>query len=125
MKIPRRQFLRLAAGAAVLPAVSRVARAQTYPTRPVKIIVPVAPGGGTDVIGRIMAEQMRATLGQPVIIENVAGGAGSVGVGRVAHAAQRARVGSLGSSPGGISVDGEAGACAFAVRVGNPSECLL
>jgi tripartite-type tricarboxylate transporter receptor subunit TctC len=64
-----------------------MARAQAYPSRPITIVVPFAPGGGTDVIGRIMAEQMRATLGQPIIVENVAGAAGSVGVGRVARAA--------------------------------------
>jgi tripartite-type tricarboxylate transporter receptor subunit TctC len=87
MKLPRRQFLRLAAGAAALPAVARISWAQSYPSRPITIVVPFAAGGGTDVIGRIMAEQMRATLGQPIIIENVVGGAGSVGVGRVARAA--------------------------------------
>jgi tripartite-type tricarboxylate transporter receptor subunit TctC len=87
MKLPRRRFLHLAAGAAALPAVARISWAQSYPTRPITIIVPFAPGGGTDVIGRIMAEQMRATLGQPIVIENVVGGAGSVGVGRVARAA--------------------------------------
>jgi tripartite-type tricarboxylate transporter receptor subunit TctC len=87
MKLPRRQFLRLAAGAAALPAVARISWAQSYPSRPITIVVPFAAGGGTDVIGRIVAEQMRATLGQPIIIENVVGGAGSVGVGRVARAA--------------------------------------
>jgi tripartite-type tricarboxylate transporter receptor subunit TctC len=87
MKLRRRQFLHLAAGAAALPAVSQIARAQNYPTRPITMIVPFAPGGGTDVIARIIAEPMRASLGQPVIIENVIGAAGSIGVGRVARAA--------------------------------------
>jgi tripartite-type tricarboxylate transporter receptor subunit TctC len=86
MKVPRRQFLHLAAGAAALPAVSRFAWAQTYPTRPITIVVPYAAGGPTDVIGRILAERMRATLGQTVIIENVAGANGTIGVGRVARA---------------------------------------
>jgi tripartite-type tricarboxylate transporter receptor subunit TctC len=86
MKLPRRQFLHLAAGAAALPAVSRFAWAQTYPTRPVTIVVPYAAGGPTDVIGRILAERMRATLGQTVIIENVTGANGTIGVGRVARA---------------------------------------
>jgi tripartite-type tricarboxylate transporter receptor subunit TctC len=87
MKIQRREFLHLAAGAATLPAISRVANAQAYPTRPITMIVPFAPGGGTDVIGRIIAGPMRASLGQPVIIENVVGAAGSIGTGRVARAA--------------------------------------
>ena len=87
MKLPRRKFLHLAAGAAVLPAVSRSAWAQTYPSRPITMIVPFAPGGLTDVIGRVMAEGMRTTLGQPVIVENVGGANGSIGTGRVARAA--------------------------------------
>jgi tripartite-type tricarboxylate transporter receptor subunit TctC len=88
MKPPhRRQFLHLAAGAAALPAASRIARAQAYPTRQVTIVVPFAAGGPTDTIARIMAEGMRASLGQPVIVENVAGASGSIGVGRVARAA--------------------------------------
>jgi len=87
MNLPRRRFLHLALGAAALPAVSTIARAQTYPARPITMIVPFAPGGPTDVIGRIVAEGMRASLGQPVVIENVTGAAGSIGVGRVARAA--------------------------------------
>jgi tripartite-type tricarboxylate transporter receptor subunit TctC len=87
MKFPRRQFLQLAASAAALPAASRIARAQTYPTRPITIVVPFAAGGPTDVIARILAERTRASLGQPVIIENVTGAAGSIAVGRVALAA--------------------------------------
>src|SRR5215510_9604919 len=87
MKLPRRKFLHLAAGAAAaLPAVSRVARAQAYPSRPITMIVPFAPGGVSDVLGRMMAEPMRAILGQPVIIENVGGAAGSIGVGRAVRA---------------------------------------
>ena len=87
MKFPhRRQFLHLAAGAAVLPAVSRIARAQAWPARPITIIVPFPAGGPSDAIGRILAEPMRASLGQPVIIENVSGANGSIGVGRVARA---------------------------------------
>jgi len=63
------------------------ANAQTYPARPISMIVPLAPGGSTDVIGRIMAEGMRQVLGQPVIVENVTGAGGTIGVGRVARAA--------------------------------------
>ena len=86
MKLPRRQFMHLAVGAAALPAVSRLAWAQAYPSRPVTLVVPYAPGGNGDTIGRILAERMREPLGQPVIIENVAGAAGNIGVGRVARA---------------------------------------
>ena len=86
VKLPRRKFLHLAAGAAALPAVSRIARAQTYPSRPITMVVPFPPGGATDVIGRIIGERIRAALGTPVIVENVGGAAGSIGVGRVARA---------------------------------------
>jgi tripartite-type tricarboxylate transporter receptor subunit TctC len=82
MKFQRRHFLRLAAGAAALPAVSRVARAQTYPTRPITMIVPFPPGGANDMLGRIIAERMRGILSQSIIVENIGGAAGSIGVGR-------------------------------------------
>jgi tripartite-type tricarboxylate transporter receptor subunit TctC len=87
MKLPRRQFLHLAASAVALPVVSRIARAQTYPSRPITMIVPYPAGGPTDTIARLLGERMRASLGQPVIIENVAGAGGNIGVGRVARAA--------------------------------------
>jgi tripartite-type tricarboxylate transporter receptor subunit TctC len=83
---PRRKFLRLAAGAAALPAMSRIAEAQTYPTRPITMIVPFPAGGPTDAVGRVFAERMRGSLGQPIIIENVSGADGSIGVGRAARA---------------------------------------
>jgi tripartite-type tricarboxylate transporter receptor subunit TctC len=86
MKLPRRRFLHLAAGAAALPTVSRIATAQTYPSRPITIVVPAAAGGPLDVLARILSERMRLSLSQPFIIENVAGAAGSIGVGRVARA---------------------------------------
>jgi tripartite-type tricarboxylate transporter receptor subunit TctC len=87
MKLPRRKFLRLAAGAGVLPVASRVARAETYPSRPITVIVPFAAGGPVDTLARIVMDRMREILGQPIIIEDITGAAGSVGVGRVAHAA--------------------------------------
>jgi tripartite-type tricarboxylate transporter receptor subunit TctC len=86
MKFPRRQFLQLTASAAALPAASRIARAQTYPARPITMIVPFPAGGPTDVVGRVIAERMRNSLGQPIIIENVSGADGSIGVGRAARA---------------------------------------
>jgi tripartite-type tricarboxylate transporter receptor subunit TctC len=86
LKLPRRNFLQLAAGAAALPALPLIARAQAYPTRPITMVVPYAAGGNSDTIGRIVAERMREPLGQPVIIENVAGAAGNIGVARVTRA---------------------------------------
>src|SRR6516225_6852325 len=83
---PRRQFLRLAVGAAALPALSRNADAQSYPTRPITMIVSGVAGAGSDPIGRILAERMRSSLRQPIIIENVAGADGSIGAGRAARA---------------------------------------
>jgi tripartite-type tricarboxylate transporter receptor subunit TctC len=87
MKLPRRKFLHLAAGAAALPVVSRIAWAQAYPTRPVTMVVGFEGGGGADVIARTIAERMRVSLGQRVLIENVTGAGGGIGVGRVARAA--------------------------------------
>src|SRR5262245_31037070 len=87
MTLVRRQFLKFAWGAAALPAVSLGASAQAYPARPITLIVPFPAGGVLDVVGRIVTESMRASLGQPITIENVAGANGSIGVGRVARAA--------------------------------------
>jgi tripartite-type tricarboxylate transporter receptor subunit TctC len=87
MKLPRRTFLKFAAAAVAAPAFSRLAAAQTYPSRSITMIVPFPPGGTVDVVGRILAERMKGTLGQPIIIENVSGANGSIGTGRVARAA--------------------------------------
>jgi len=86
MKLPRRQFLHLAAGAAALPATPRIARAQAYPTRPVTMIVPFAAGGATDVGARVVGEHMTRTLGQQFIIENVPGAGGTTGSTRAMRA---------------------------------------
>ena len=87
MKLPRRRFLHLAAGTAALPALSRFARAQAYPSRPITMVVGYGVGGPSDTIARIVAERMKPALGQPIVIENITGAAGSIGVGRVARAA--------------------------------------
>jgi tripartite-type tricarboxylate transporter receptor subunit TctC len=86
MKLPRRKFLQFAGAAAVAPTFLRVARAQTYPTRPITMIVPLAAGGGIDATGRVLADRMRRSLGQPVIIENVTGGDGNIATARAAQA---------------------------------------
>jgi tripartite-type tricarboxylate transporter receptor subunit TctC len=86
MKLPRRNFLHLAAGAAALPAVSRFARAQAYPARPVRLIVPVAPAGATDITARLIGQWLSERLGQPFIIENRPGGGGNIGTEAVVHA---------------------------------------
>ena len=85
-QLPRRKFLHLAAGAAVLPAVSRIARAQVYPSHPITMIEPFGAGSGGDLVGRVVAERMTKSLGEPIIIENVTGADGSIGVGRAARA---------------------------------------
>ena len=81
-----RKVLLAATLAAVLQTASG-AMAQTYPSRPITMVVPLGVGGSTDVIARIMAEGMRASLGQPIIVENTTGAGGTIGVGRVARAA--------------------------------------
>jgi tripartite-type tricarboxylate transporter receptor subunit TctC len=86
MKLPRRTFLQLAAGAAVLPAVSRIAFAQAYPTRPVRIIVGFAPGGTADIIARLMGQWLSERLGQPFIIENRPGGGTNIATEAVVRA---------------------------------------
>jgi tripartite-type tricarboxylate transporter receptor subunit TctC len=86
MNLPRRKFLHLAAGAAALPFAPHVARAQVYPTRPVRLIVPLAPGGATDIVGRLMGQWLSERLGQPFIIENRPGAGGNIGTDTVVKA---------------------------------------
>src|SRR6267143_6382155 len=87
MKLPhRRQFLRLVAGAAALPVVSRIARAQTYPTRPVRIVVGFPPGGPGDILARLTGQWLSERLGHPFIIENRPGAGGNVATEAVVNA---------------------------------------
>ena len=78
MKLPRRRFLHLAAGAAALPVVSRIARAQAYPSRPVRILEPFGAGGASDIVARIVGQLLQDQLGQPVIVENRSGAGGNI-----------------------------------------------
>ena len=87
MEYPRRQILRLAATLAALPTLSAIASAAEYPSRRITLVVPFAPGALTDGIARVLAEGMRPSLGQPLIVENVTGADGTIGTGRVAPAA--------------------------------------
>jgi tripartite-type tricarboxylate transporter receptor subunit TctC len=86
MKLPRRRFLHLAAGAAALPAVARIAMAQAYPTRPVRIVVAFAAGGTADIVARVIGQWLSERLGQSFIVENRAGNSGNIGTEAVVRA---------------------------------------
>src|SRR5262245_47418580 len=87
LKLPRRKFLHLAAGVAALPAVSRIARAQAYPTRPVRLVVGFAAGGGNDILARLMGQWLSERLGQSFVIENRPGAATNIATEAVVRAA--------------------------------------
>jgi len=87
MKISRARFLQLAAGAAALVAVQSSAKAQTYPARPVRMIVPFGPGGPTDVFARLIAQKLSEQLGAQFYVENIGGAGGNIGAARAAQAA--------------------------------------
>src|SRR5207248_9675698 len=95
---PRRRFLNCAAAEAALAVASQSASAQIYPSKPITMIVPFAAGGSTDVIGRILAERMRVSLGQTIIVENATGAGGTLGVGRAVRAAPDGYTISLGQN---------------------------
>ena len=86
MKLPHRQFLHLAASAAALPAVSRMARAQAYPSRPVRMIVPFGSAGASDIVARVMGQWLSERLGQQFVIENRPGAGGNLGTEAVVRA---------------------------------------
>src|SRR6266511_2370271 len=85
MKLARRRFLHLAAGATALPAVSQITRAQSYPSRPIRLVIPFPPGGAYDAVGRPWADKMKSPLGT-VVVENIGGASGSLGAAAVARA---------------------------------------
>ena len=87
MKLPRRNFLQLAAGLAAVPAIRRFAWAQTYPTRPVRIIVATGPGGAPDILARLIGQWLSERLGQQFVIENRPGGGNNIGTEAVVRAA--------------------------------------
>ena len=87
MKLPRRRFLHVAVGAAAIPAASGIAKAEVYPSRTITMIVAYPPGVGSDTLARILAEHMRGTLGQNIIVENITGAGGTTGTAHVARAA--------------------------------------
>ena len=89
MKFPRRQFLQLAAGAAVLPAVSTIAKAQAYPSRPIRVIIGYTPGGSADLTARLMGQWLSERLGQPFVIENRPGGGTNIATEAAVRAAAR------------------------------------
>lgn len=85
MRFPRRHFLHLTAGAAALPAFATIARAQSYPNRPVRVIVPYSPGGPTDVCARFIAQKLSEQLGKQFYVENITGAGGNIGTGQAAR----------------------------------------
>jgi tripartite-type tricarboxylate transporter receptor subunit TctC len=103
VKLPRRKFLHLAAGAAVLPSASRIAQAQTYPARPVRVIVGFAPGGATDIVARLIGQWLSDRVGQQFIVENRPGAGGNIGTEAVVNAAPDGYTLLLVSSTNGIN----------------------
>src|ERR1700744_4993493 len=103
MKLPRRRFLRLAAGIAALPALPRIAGAETYPTRPVHLIVPVPAGGTFDIVARLVAQSLSERIGQQIVIENRGGARTHIGPAVVAPPPPDGYTLLLAGSPGAIN----------------------
>jgi tripartite-type tricarboxylate transporter receptor subunit TctC len=103
MKLPRRRFLRLAAGVAAIPMLPRIASAETYPTRPIHLIVPVPAGGTFDIVARLVAQSVSERLGQQIVIENRGGAGTNIGTAVVAHATSDGYTLLLAGSPGAIN----------------------
>src|SRR6204780_5980168 len=103
MKLPRRRFLQLAAGVAALPALSRIASAENYPTRPIHLIVPVPAGGTFDIVARLVAQSLSERIGQQIVIENRGGAGTNIGTAVVAHANPDGYTLLLAGSPGAIN----------------------
>ncbi|MGH6675259.1 MAG: Bug family tripartite tricarboxylate transporter substrate binding protein [Xanthobacteraceae bacterium] len=103
MKFVRREFLQLAAGAAILPATPQLAWSQSYPTKPVHLVVPVPPGGTFDIVARLVANALSKRLGQQIVVENRGGAGTNLGTGIVAHATPDGYTLLLAGSPGAIN----------------------
>ena len=103
MKLGRRKFMHLAGSAAVSPAVSRLARADTYPSKPIRLIVPVPPGGTFDIVARLVAQAVSERLNQQIVIENRGGAGTNIGTGFVAHAVPDGHTLLPAGSPGAIN----------------------
>jgi tripartite-type tricarboxylate transporter receptor subunit TctC len=104
MKLPRRNLLYLAASAAALPAVARIARAEAYPIRPVRLIVPIAPAGASDITARLIGQWLSERLGQPFIIENRPGGGNNIGTEAVVRAPADGYTLLLAATPNAVNV---------------------
>ena len=103
MKLVRREILRLAAGATALPAMPRLAWSQSYPTKPVHLVVPSPPGGTFDIVARLLANSLSKHLGQQIVVDNRGGAGTNLGTGIVAHAAPDGYTLLLAGSPGAIN----------------------
>jgi tripartite-type tricarboxylate transporter receptor subunit TctC len=103
VRLDRRKFLHLAAGAAVSPAMSRLAHADTYPSKPIRLVVPVPPGGTFDIVARLVAQAVSERLNQQIVIENRGGAGTNIGTSLVAHAAPDGYTLLLAGSPGAIN----------------------
>ena len=103
MRLGRRKFLHFAGGAAVSPVMSRLAHADVYPSKPIRLVVPVPPGGTFDIVGRLLAQAVSERLNQQIVIENRGGAGTNIGTGFVAHAAPDGYTLLLAGSPGAIN----------------------